>query len=442
MIIHMRHISSFFKIGALSAGLLMTSGCELDIPNPNAANDLEVLNTREGIIALSVGLRQFYSTSGVEAAYLYPGVTGREMKGVATFTNVLELEAGGTALPTFNGNILGLWSRMQRTMSMSEQILANAPNIPTLTGGTLSGILAQAHLFNAMALGTLAMAFEQANTQTSVTSKVTFKPRAEVLAAAISHLDQGIALLNANPASPEFVSLVGGPSLNLKNVLYAMNARYNLYAGNYAAAITNADLVNLTLKSEYVYSTLSVNPIHNTVFILGYFRPRDNFGLPAGLFEPGDARYGFYLGDPSAVVNGDPVKTLKGFFNNQTVPIPIFLTDEIKLIKAEALLRSNGSLTDALALINQVRTQTSGDPFGVNAALPAYAGAITRDALLLEVYKQRSAELFLSGQKWEDSRRFNRPGPPGTLTERNRNFYPYPDQERLNNPNTPPDPAI
>jgi len=438
----MKNIISFLKIAVLSGGLLLTSGCELDIANPNAASDLQVLTSRDGIIALSVGLRQFYSTSGVEAAYLYPGVTGRELKGVATFTNVLELEAGGSALPTFNGNVLGLWSRMQRTMSMSEQILENAPNIADLTGGTLSGILAHAHLFEAMALGTLATSFEQANTETSTSAKVTFKSRAEVLAAAITHLNEAIVLLNATPISSEFTTLVAGPAFDLKNTLYAYNARYNLYAGNYEAAITNANLVDLTIKSEFVYSTLSVNPIYNTVFILKYFSPRDKFGLPAALFEEEDTRYNFYMGTPDAVVNGDTVKTLKGFFNTQSSSIPVYLTDEIKLIKAESLLRNNGSLDEALALINQVRTQTTGDPFGVNAALPAYSGAITIETLLLEVYKQRSAELYLTGQKWEDSRRFNRPGPPDNVTERNRNFYPYPDQERLNNPNTPADPAI
>jgi starch-binding outer membrane protein, SusD/RagB family len=438
----MKNISSYLKTVVLSTGLLFTSSCELDIANPNAASDLEVLTSREGIIALSVGVRQFYSTAGLEAAYLYPAVTAREIKGVATFTNVLELEAGGTALPTFNGNILNLWSRMQRTMSMSEQILENAPKIPALTGGTLSGVLAHAHFFKAIALGNLAASFEQANTETSITGKVTFKPRAQVLAAAISHLDQGIALLNVTPVSTEFTNLVAGPAFKLKNSLYAMNARYNLYAGNYAAAITNANLVDLSVKSEYVYSTLSVNPIYNIIAVLAYYRPRDKFGLPANLFETGDARYNFYLSDPSAVVNGDPVKTLKGFFDTQTSSIPVYLPDEIKLIKAEAILRSNGSLTEALALINEVRTQTSGDPFGVHAALPPYTGVVTRDALLLEVYKQRSAELYLTGQRLEDSRRFNRPGPLDNLAERNRNFYPYPDQERINNPNTPPNPAI
>ena len=438
----MKNITSYLKIGVLSGCLLLTSGCELDIPNPNAASDLEVLNSREGIIGLSVGIRQYYSTSGIEAAYLYTGVTGRELKGVATFTNVLELEAGGTALPTFNGNILGLWSRMQRTMNMSEQILENAPNISTLTGGTLSGILAQAHLFKAMALGNLALAFEQANTETSITGNVTFQPRAQVLAEAISHLNEGIALLNATPVSQEFKTLVTGPYFDLQNTLYAMNARYNLYAGNYQAAITNANLVDLSVKSEYDYSDQSVNPIYNTIFILKYYRPRDNFGLPAPLFEEGDAREEFYMTDPSAVVDGDVVRTLAGFFDTQAERIPVYLTDEIKLIKAEAILRSDGPLTEALALINEVRTQTSGDPFGVNAALPPYSGPVTKEALLLEVYKQRSAELYLTGQKWEDSRRFGRPGPPESFAERNRNFYPYPDQERLTNPNTPEDPEI
>jgi hypothetical protein len=50
--------------------------------------------------------------------------------------------------------------------------------------------------------------------------------------------------------------------------------------------------------------------------------------------------------------------------------------------------------------------------------------------------------LYLSGLRLDDSRRFGRPTPPGSLVERNRNFYPYPQQERTNNPNVPADPAI
>lgn len=72
--------------------LALVSSCELDQVNPNAAAGEQVVTTREGIIALSIGLRQFYSTTGLSSIILAPSTTAREMKGFATFTTVLELE--------------------------------------------------------------------------------------------------------------------------------------------------------------------------------------------------------------------------------------------------------------------------------------------------------------------------------------------------------------
>ena len=69
-------------------------------------------------------------------------------------------------------------------------------------------------------------------------------------------------------------------------------------------------------------------------------------------------------------------------------------------------------LRTALANVNAVRTQTTGGPFGVYAALSAYSGSTAVANFLLEIYRQRSIELFLSSQRLEDSRRFGRPGPP------------------------------
>ncbi len=422
--------------------VLTASSCELDQSNPNSATDEQVLNTREGIIALSIGLRQFYSTTGLSQVMLTPSVTAREVKGIATFTNTLELEAGGAALPTANGNILSYWSTMQRMMGMSESIIAKAPSVPNIEPALLSGIMAQAYLFKAIALSNLAQAFTQANLNSSTTEPVSFVPRAAVFAEAVRLLDLGVAAITTTPTSGAFISLVSGPDFDLKNTLYAYEARINLMAGNYQKALTNANLVDLSKTSRYTYTTLSPNPLNTIYNVTRSYRPRDNFGLPAGLYESGDQRYNFYFTTPRDIINGDPVVILTGFAAAQTTSIPLYLTDEIKLIKAEATLRLEGPLADALLLINQVRTQTSGDPFGVNAGLPPYTGPVTKDALLLEVYKQRCAELYLSGLKWEDTRRFNRPEPPANTTERNRIFYPYPDQERLNNPNTPADPAI
>lgn len=425
----------------LASLLLMAGGCKLDTVSPNAPNETDVLTTRSGIIGLSVGLRQFNSTSGINAAFFYLAVTTRELQGVASFTNVLELETGGTSLPTANGNLLTLWSNMQRLMDMSQDIINNAPKVTTLTGGLLSGIMANAKLFKAISLGTLATSFEQANITTSKTEKIKFIPRAQVLAEAIRLLDDAIAQVNTTAPNAEFTGQVAGTSFDLKSILYAFNARYNLMAGNYAAALANANLVDQSKGNAYQYNAQSVNPIWNNINNLKYYVPRAGFGLPPDLFETGDQRQSFYYRtDVSAT--GVITRTLTGFGALQTSIVPVYLPDEIKLIKAEAILRSDGSLTEALAQINLVRTQTSGDPFGVNAGLQNYSGVITKDALLVEVYRQRCAELYLTGQRFEDSRRFGRPFSTTNFTERNRNFYPYPDQERINNPNTPADPAI
>jgi hypothetical protein len=421
---------------------VLISSCKLDVINPNTATDQQVLTTREGIIALSIGLRQFYSTTGLSNTMLVPSVTAREAKGIATFTNVLELEEGTATLPTANANILNYWSAMQREMGMCENIINSAPEVPTLEPAVLSGVMAHAYLFKALALSQLAMAFEQANLNTSPTEPVKFVPRAQVFAEAIRLLDLGLATVNTTPPSAAFTSAVTGPDFDLKNTLYAIQARINLMAGNYQKSLENANLVDLTKASRFTYSTLSPNPLYTLFRVTISFRPRENFGLPAGLYERGDQRYNFYFTTPKNVINADSVVTLNGFAASQTTSIPIYLPDEIRLIKAETILRSDGSLAEALALINAVRTQTSGDLFGVHAGLPAYSGAVTKDNLLLEVYKQRCAELYLSGLKLEDTRRFNRPLPPANTSERNRVFYPYPDQERINNPNTPPDPAI
>jgi hypothetical protein len=424
------------------AMLALASSCKLDQVNPNAASGELALGTREGILALSIGSRQFYSTTGLSSIILAPATTTREMKGFATFTTVLELEAGGTALPTANAGVLNYWSAMQREMTMCENIIANAPQISSIEPALLSGIMGQAYLFKAMALAELAMAFQQSNITTSTTTPVLYVPRAQVFTEAIRLLDLGVATVKATAPNTTYNGAVAGGDFDLINTLYAMQARINLMAGNYQKALDNANLVDLNKTSRFIFSTQSQNPLYTLFNVTKSYVPRDNFGLPAGLYYSGDQRYNFYFNGVKATIGGETTVGLTGFATTQTSAIPVYLPDEIKLIKAEATLRLNGSLTDALAQINAVRTQASGDPFGVNAGLPAYSGPVTNADLLLEVYKQRCAELYLSGLKWEDTRRFNRPAPPADLSERNRIFYPYPDQERLNNPNTPADPAI
>ena len=154
--------------------LFLVSSCELEYVNPNAPSDAQVLSTREGMITLSIGMKQNYSTAALGELIYTTGATSRELKGVTTFTSVLEIEAGGTALPTFNGNIFRLWQRMYRVMGMAEDLIENAPTVLASDPATLSGVMAHAHLFKAMALGGLATGYEQFPIQTDVSGKAVF----------------------------------------------------------------------------------------------------------------------------------------------------------------------------------------------------------------------------------------------------------------------------
>jgi hypothetical protein len=121
------------------------------------------------------------------------------------------------------------------------------------------------------------------------------------------------------------------------------------------------------------------------------------------------------------------------------VAIPLYLPGEITLIKAEVYARqASPDPVLALARLNDVVTkQPAADPFGVGAGLPPVAGPLAPAQLLPLIYKHRSIELYLSGLKLEDMRRFGLPN-----GDRKRNFFPYPFAERDNNPNTPADPAF
>ncbi|QJX49162.1 hypothetical protein HMJ29_03840 [Hymenobacter taeanensis] len=426
--------------------MLGTAACDLDLPNPNAATDAQTLTTREGLFALSVGLRQIYSTAALEPIVLTTGTTSREVKGITTFFNITELEQGGAQLSPSNANTSALFARNYRVILIADQLIAAAPSVFSADAAARSGVLAHAYLFKAASLAGVALGFEQG--PLSADAAPTFVPRQQLLQEAIRLLDLAAQELATTPPSAEFNSQVIGPDFNLPNTVQAYRARFNLMAGNYAAALAAANLVNLTVRSAFTYSTQNPNPVYQFTILPGTnFRPRDRFGLPANLVEPGDGRLAFYLTGPVVVDNNngstDNIRSLAGFFTSQTSPIPAYLPDEMRLIRAEANLRAaTPNIAAALTDINAVRTQTTGDPFGVYPGLPAYSGPLTVDALLLEVYKQRSAELFLSGLRLDDSRRFGRPAPPTSLTERTRNFYPYPQQERVNNPNTPADPAI
>ncbi|MFQ5603344.1 MAG: RagB/SusD family nutrient uptake outer membrane protein, partial [bacterium] len=306
----------------------------------------------------------------------------------------------------------------------------------------------------AMCLGYLAGMWEQTVIMNSPNGDAAFSDRGTVLAEAIRLLTEARDAINANAISDDFKNNVLGDNINLLKCINARLSRYSLMAGNFNDAITHADAVlndaSTPVSSVYNYDANNVNPIWFRINPgASDLKPQKNFGLlGAYVPEPGDGRIAFYLGEDAGTANADaggqPLSQALGFWTTQTSPIPVYLQGEMLLNKAEAYARLN-QLPEAVNNLNLVREKTN-DPLGVNAGLAAWTGdANSQTDILEEIYKNRAIELFLTGMRFEDSRRFHpdlNPAVDNMTNERNRNFYPYPSIERDNNPKTPPDPAI
>jgi hypothetical protein len=334
-----------------------------------------------------------------------------------------------------------------RDKAVAESILAKVDGVE-MSAGTKSGLKAYAKFFKAMTLGYLIQNFEQVPIDNQADGQAIFSNRASVLAECISLLESANADLTANAISDEFEATI--PNLDLPNMINAFLARYNLFAGNYTAAVTAANAVDLSSMSEWLYDGISnQNPVW--AFAVNNdpdTKPQDNFGLLGGYIpEVGDGRVNFYL-NASPEIEIDygfhGVENALGFFSSAGSSIPVYLPGEMLLIKAEAYAMTD--LPSAEAQINLVREKTD-DVFGVNAGLGAWTGDATNlTAVLDEIYKNRCIELFMSGMRLEDSRRIHNGFTPSSaidyISERNRNYYPYPFQEKASNTNCPADPSI
>jgi len=432
-------------------GVLSFTACETDFNNVNQPAENQVLTTPEGLLGISVGMSEHFATSTYAAIVEIPGLTTREFGNTSTFVTPSELVLGGTLLNSDNAGITRLWSRLLRDKGMAESILANIDNVE-MDPGTKAGLSAYAKWFKAMTLGYLIQNFEQAPINNDIEGKATFYSRSEVLNECINLLESANSDIATNPISDEFFGYIS--NLDLENVINAYLARYNLFAGNYTAAINAAnavDIVDPSKKSEWWYDgTATENSIWSfTVNDDPDTKPQDNFGL-IGSYAPesGDGRIDFYLSSTNETETDygmHDVDNALGFFMHSDTSIPVFLPGEMLLIKAEAYAMSN-DLPNAIINLNLVREKTD-DVFGVNATLGAWTGdENSQSEILDEIFKNRSIELFMSGMRFEDSRRIhpNLTIPTGGdyFIERNRNYYPYPFNERENNPNTPADPSI
>jgi starch-binding outer membrane protein, SusD/RagB family len=439
---------SIFAIILLEVMALQS--CKKDFDIITGATTEQTFSSPRATTAVVVGLQRLYSQSVVSAMCNANSLVTNE----AILVNVgnlseAQLVAGGATVDNTNALLGSLWANLNKVIYDADNAIRAATNNnfaapPALGGqGYASGVLGYATIFKAMALANIAQFWDNVPDSVGLgigaTTPTTFSPRAQGFTKAIAAIDRALAAIQANPISTSFIAdLPAG--VDIVNTLNALKARYSLYLGNYTAALNAANTVDLT--RAVVFNFEAANP--NIVFQAytstnNVIQPIDStFGLPIGLRPAlNDARVPFYTTINPTVA---PRFRFSGFWNSAVRAIPVYLPDEMRLIRAECLLRqSTPDPAAAKLLIDAVLQQPgSADPVGVGANIAAgYTGVVDVPSLLDEVYRNRCIELFFTGLKLEDMRRFNRP-----QSEMKRRFFPYPLNERINNSNTPPDPAF
>lgn len=405
------------------------AGCDLDLDltNPNAPTEQEVVNSVDGILAVSLGMQDQFASSVltyVRAPALVTDEWGTQTRALAADQSLFT----GDPDPSF-GVVSGPYFVTYRVARSANTIIASAPSLP-LGAGLQSGLIATAELFKAMALGFAAQQYEQVPLDASIAGSP-LVGRDEAFAEVIRLLEAARAELagvsEGDLATFNARGLTSG--FDLRNTIEAMLARYYLITGQYQAALDAARRVELDVLSVFTYPDPDRNPINNYATQLLYVAPLASFAAEA---EPGDERVQFWVDTSAEPFTGNPPVALLPFayYSDRNAAFPVYLPGEILLIEAEASARL-GDLETARELINQVRTKEGTDDTpGANLPPLGPGDLSTLEEILAQIAYERRYELYSQGLRWEDLRRLG----PYVDSAPKVDFLPLPEAECRTNP--------
>jgi starch-binding outer membrane protein, SusD/RagB family len=400
-----------FKYALLLALVAGVSACDMDLVDPNNPEETQATGTVAGLKQIGVGLQATYANELVDPVYISALVTDQIGAIQAAFESFRNVDAG---LPVNNseGPSTEPWTGQYNVVQVADILIENVPNVE-MAAGTESGLLALAKLFKAMSFGNLLQVYERIPLDVGPDNpEPQFATRQEGLTAVLTLLNEARQHITATPVSTEFTTEVLAPGFNLANTIDAMIARYSLIAGDNAGAAAAAQLVNLSILSEFRFVATDPNPLWNLWYNSGNawrMRPQDQVRTNA---QSGDQRVGYFVQASTTEVASDANSPLDNFvrYSSNTHSYPAYYPDEMRLIIAEVRARSN-NLQGALDMLNVVRTQCTSTLDEPVACLPALtlANTPTQAAVLDAILRERYYELFLQGLYWSDLRRFGKP---------------------------------
>lgn len=256
----------------------------------------------------------------------------------------------------------------------------------------------------------------------SIAVKPTRMPNKEYYDNLFADINQAITLLG-NVDKPINSGTASRPYID-RNVVYALSARVNLYAGDWANAITAATnalgnrplattqaafsgMYNQTSLGEIIWNVQVESGQSGPTFLMyfsttnrSYFRPAPEVAVAngsTGLIKTGDIRYNAFFTSSATAVAVTKFKG-KGTAIDGAANFPVFRSGELFLIRAEANAR-NGSDAAAMADLNELRA----------ARISGYTPVILTGASLISaIADERRAELLAEGHRFFDLKRTTR----------------------------------
>lgn len=416
---------------------LGASACDLDLQNPNAPTEDEVLTDNEGLVSLAIGMQGEFAEA-IDDFVLGPALVtdewGTGTRSLIAYQSLLT----GDNFDFGYGVVEAPWADAFEVIRAANGILENVQG-STLPAGLQTGLTALAKTHKAMSLGMIIQQYERVPVTVSSTGSPLVERQAvfDSILSLLQSARQDLATLS--PAELATLRSRAVPAaFNLPATVDAMIARYSLFAARerdnapalYQQALDAANRVPANTLSAVTYAATNVNQIYNLSVVAQYVFPLRSFVSEA---QEGDQRPAYWVSTTAEPFAGNPDSLLLplGKYNQPTGDFPVFLPDEMTLIRAEAQTRL-GNLAAARELVNAVRTQTTAavdEPVAGLPALPAEA-LDTVDELLREIAYNRRYELYMQGLRWEDARTLQ----PYVTTEPTFQFFPVPQQECVTNP--------
>jgi starch-binding outer membrane protein, SusD/RagB family len=364
------------------ACVLVLTACDdlLTVDNPGQIMDRD-LDTPEAVDPLVTGVAADFAV-----AYRWTTINmalyANEMIHTGSFPSWRVWEQGISARPSSEAN--GLYNTIARAVWVADNAVVRLENI--LEGAQSREEMAEVLLWGGFARFLFADNFCQA----TFDGGPPVSPQ-QIYADVEARLTQAMSVASAAGASDIGLAARAG------------RARARLMQGNHAGALEDAAAIPDGFAYNALYSNNSSRE-YNWYATYARDQHRREVGVHPRYYQDerytNDPRTPFIDRGPGAV-GPDEIRQWveQDKFPSQESPIPITSGPEARLIEAEAHLEM-GNLAGAVAIIDQLRGA---------AGLPAYDGPVEQSAVRDQLMYERSAELWLQGQRYLDLYRTNDP---------------------------------